>query len=218
VGELGERFGRRQPPGLEAQLSNIADEIAYNNHDVDDGVRSGLLTVEDLAEVALFAEFYRPMARKRPRTGRRVLVHEAVRRMVDYIVTDLIDTTARRIARHQPRDIDAVRALPGPIVGLSREAATGHLELKRFLGQRLYRHPRVLGMTRRAREVVAGLFACYLEDPARLPREHAGIAARLEKAEGRAGRARAVADYVAGMTDRYAISAYRRLVEPTLDW
>ena len=218
LGDLGERFLTRRQPGLEAQLANIADEIAYNNHDVDDGLRAGLLTVEELAEVELFREHHAPVVRGRARMSRRVLIHETVRHMINAVVTDLVETSRAHIAAAAPQSIEAVRERARPLVGFSPAAARRHRELKVFLGKRLYQHERVLGMTRRARGVLEGLFRCYMNDVKAMPQEHAQRAVSWQAGQGEAGRARAVADYVAGMTDRYAISAYRRLVDPRLDW
>jgi dGTPase len=218
LGELGERFLQRRQPGLEAQLANIADEIAYNNHDVDDGLRAGLITVEELMAVELFAGHYAPAVTGRRRMSRRVLIHETVRRMINAVVTDLLTATRERIEAAAPESIEAVRDRARPLVGFSPEAGARHRALKAFLGRHLYRHERVLGMTRRARGVLEGLFRCYMNDIRAMPQEHAQRAAAWQAERGDAGRARAVADYVAGMTDRYAISAYRRLVDPQLEW
>jgi dGTPase len=218
LGELGERFLARRQPGLEAQLANLADEIAYNNHDVDDGLRAGLITVEELGQVRLFRRHYAPVRNARARMSRRVVIHESVRRMIDQVVTDLVETTRRNLARAAPASIEDVRRHGRPLVALGPAVAAEHLELKRFLRAGLYRHERVLAMNRRARKVLAALFERYMNDVNAMPAEHAGRAAAGARAAGDAGRARAVADYLAGMTDRYAISAYRRLVDPRLDW
>jgi dGTPase len=218
LGELGVRFLQRRQPGLEAQLANIADEIAYNNHDVDDGLRAGLITVEELMAVELFRANYAPSATGRKRMSRRVLIHETVRRMINTVVTDLVETTRANLAAAAPESIDAVRHRSRPLVAFSPAAARRHRELKAFLNLRLYRHERVLRMTGRARLVIEGLFHCYMNDPRAMPQDHARRAAAWQMAQGDAGRARAVADYVAGMTDRYAISAYRRLIDPAIEW
>jgi dGTPase len=218
LGELGERFLRRRQPGLEAQLANIADEIAYNNHDVDDGLRAGLLTVEELSAVKLFRRHYAPVRTARARMSKRVLIHETVRRMINQVVTDLIETTRRNIEALAPACIEDVRAHAKPLVSLSRAVAAEHHELKVFLRLSLYRHERVLGMNRRAQQLLAALFDCFMNNVRAMPKEHADRALAWERASGEAGRARAVADYLAGMTDRYAVSAYRRLIDPKLEW
>jgi len=212
LGDLGERFLNRHQPGLEAQLANIADEIAYNNHDVDDGLRAGLLNEKELCAVDLFRDQFEAVRKQTPEIGRRVMIHETVRGMINEIVTDLIDNTRQTLEKAQPADIEAVRVQRQPLVSLTRTAAARHHDLKDFLRKSLYLHERVLGMTGKARDVVTGLFQCYMNDIRAMPRDHAGKAAQWQQESGDAGRARAVADYVAGMTDRYAYSAYGRLV------
>ena len=222
LGDVGRRFLDRRQPGLEAQLSNLADEIAYNNHDVDDGLRAGLLDVSELAELDLFGRHYRTVRRlarkRRPQMSERVLIHETVRRMINEVVSDLIETSRERIAAAAPPDIDAVRARQRPLIALSPRIAAEHLALKRFLRQRLYRHERVLAVNRRAQQILSALFACYQDNLAVMPAEHRDRARLARRRQGEAGAARAVADYLAGMTDRYAVSAYRRLVDSSLDW
>jgi dGTPase len=216
LGELGQRFLNGGQPGLEAQLVNIADAVAYNNHDVDDGIRAGLLNFEQLCDVPVFGEQYSRVRAAHPGIGRRALTHETVRAMINFIVTDLLVTTRTNLAEYSPADINAVRAQPRPLVAFSDEVFVQHMELKGFLNKQLYRHPRVLEMTGRADLVIRGLFALYFNDPAIMPEEFAARAAEGEAHSGDAGRARAVADYIAGMTDRYALSAYHRLVDATL--
>jgi dGTPase len=211
LGELGERFLKRRQPGLEAQLANIADEIAYNNHDVDDGLRAGLLTEDELAAVPLFGDHYAAVRRAHPAINRRALIHETVRGMINEVVTDLVEHSRGLLDTTVPADIEAVRARARPLVGMGRATAGRHKALKTFLRKSLYRHERVLDMTRQAAEVVTGLFGCYMDDVHAMPRSHAGRALEWEEDRGEAGRARAVADYVAGMTDRYALAQYARL-------
>ena len=214
LGELGQRFLERRQPGLEAQLANVADEIAYNNHDVDDGLRAGLLTEDELSAVELFREHYERVRNTTRNLSRRVLIHETVRAMINEVVTDLIDHTQASIDTHAPATIDAVRSMPKTLVGLSGRAGARHRGLKQFLHSSLYQHERVLAMSKRARKVVSSLFDRYMNDIAEMPTQHSRRAAAWQSESGDAGRARAVADYVAGMTDRYAYSAYRRLVDP----
>ncbi|GMW06224.1 MAG: hypothetical protein AMXMBFR8_10210 [Nevskiales bacterium] len=218
LGELGRRFIERRQPSLEAQLANVADEIAYSNHDMDDGLRAGLLRIVDLEEVALFRRHFSRLRAAHRRGGRRILIHETVRRMIDHVVTDLIETSRCNIAGAAAASLEAVRARRQPLIGLSGEVRREHEELKAFLRQRLYRHERVVAMNRRARSILAALFERYLDDPKAMPKEHATRALAWQRRDGQAGRARAVADYVSGMTDRYAVSAYRRLVDPHLEW
>jgi dGTPase len=214
LGDLGERFLRRQQPSLEAQLSNLADEIAYNNHDVDDGLRAGLITIEDLRELAIFRRQYDIVTGKYPDLGGRRQIHEVVRRMIDFLVNDLIDASRAAVAAAAPADVEAVRALSEPLLRFSDAVRTEHLELKRYLRDNLYRHYRVLRMTNKARKVIRDLFETMLEDVDLMPTEHQAAARRMEADAGRAGRARAVADYIAGMTDRFAILEHRRLFNP----
>ncbi|MEX0733650.1 MAG: deoxyguanosinetriphosphate triphosphohydrolase [Steroidobacteraceae bacterium] len=217
LGELGTRFLERTQPGLEAQISDLADAIAYNNHDVDDGLRSGLVTIEELRSVGLFARQHDAvMARYGELPGRR-MVHEIIRRMIHEVVSDLIEETARRLAASKPADIDAVRAAPQPIVGFSGPHAADHHQMKKFLRTKLYRHERMQATRVGASKVLERLFGGFMRDVARMPPEHRDAALALESASGTAGRARAVADYIAGMTDRYAFQEYARLqgeVEP----
>jgi dGTPase len=214
LGELGERFLRREQPGLEAQLANCADEIAYNNHDVDDGIRAGLITVEGLRSVAIFARQHEAVAARYPGLPERRLVHECVRRMINYVVTDLVTAIGERLDALRPESIDAVRAQPAPMVGPSDAVRAESLELKKFLQENVYCNYRVLRMTTKARRVLKELFEAFASDPSLLPPEHRETARRGEAEHGKAGRARAVADYVAGMTDRYALLEHRRLFEP----
>jgi len=216
LGDLGQRFLERRQPSLEAQLANVADAVAYNNHDVDDGLRAGLVTTRELADVALFARHHAEVERCYPGLGERRQIHEVVRRMINEVVNDLIDTTRARIEAAAPADVDAVRAAGGPLVGFSDRIGTEHRELKKFLHERVYRHFRVVRMTTKAQRVVRELFRAYFDDPRLLPDEHRDIATRLEGGAGLNGRGRAVADYIAGMTDRYAILEHARLYDPSV--
>jgi dGTPase len=208
LGDVGERFVKKRRPSLEAQIANLADEIAYNNHDVDDGLRSGLLELDQLCEVAIFKRHRADALQAFPGlTGRR-LINETVRRMIDTLVTDLIETSARRIRKAAPASVDEVRAAP-PLIAFSDEIRDAQLELKRFLHENLYRHYRVARNSSKARRIITELFAAFAAEPELLPPEY----------QTRAGenKARGVADYIAGMTDRYAMLEHRRLfaIEPT---
>jgi dGTPase len=214
LGELGERFLQRKQPGLEAQLANLADEIAYNNHDVDDGIRAGLITLEEAAQVPLVQRQYQEVMRLYPDLQGRRRVHETVRRMVNEVVIDVIESSLARIDAAQPRDIDAVRSLGEPLMGMSERMHAEHVELKQFLREQVYRHQRVLRMTTKAKRVLTALFAAFMDEIKLMPAEHRDQALRAEQRDGAAGRARTVADYVAGMTDRFAILEYRRLFDP----
>jgi dGTPase len=214
LGELGERFLLRRQPSLEAQLANLADAIAYNNHDVDDGLRAGLIEVDALREVALFGRAHDETLAAHPGLGGRRLIHETIRRMIGRVVGDVIATTAARLAAAAPGSIDEVRAQPAPLVAMSDAIHAEHIELKRFLNANLYRHERVLRMTERSRRVLREVFEALFADIELLPAEHRRAAAAAEAAGGRSGRARVVADYVAGMTDRFAILEHQRLSGP----
>jgi len=214
LGELGERFLRRQQPGLEAQLSNIADEIAYNNHDVDDGIRAGLITLEEAAQLPLVQRQFDEVMRLYPELSGRRRVNETVRRMINEVVIDVIESSQARIQAAQPQDIDAVRSRTEPLIGMSEGMRAQHLELKQFLREQVYRHQRVLRMTTKAKRVVSALFTAFMDEIKLMPAEHRDTALRAEQRDGVSGRARIVADYIAGMTDRYAILEYQRLFDP----
>jgi len=205
LGELGERFIRRRQPGLEAQIANLADEIAYNNHDVDDGIRAQLLELSALREVRMFRRQYDAVVALYPGLGER---------MINYIVVDFIRTTQTQLTQAQPRSIDEVRARAQPLAMLSDSCREEHLELKAFLREQVYRHYKVLRMTSKARRVVQQLFEAFFKDVSLMPPEYRDQALHAETAHGATARARAVADYIAGMTDRFAILEHRRLFEP----
>jgi dGTPase len=215
LGELGQRFLERRQPSLEAQLANLADAIAYNNHDVDDGIRAGLITIDELRGLAIFRRQHDLVAERYPDLGQRRLVHEVVRRMIDYLVNDLVGASTAAIVAAAPASADEVRACAQPLLTFSAAVEAEHLELKRYLRDGLYRHFRVLRMTTKAKRVVRELFAALLEDVELMPEEHQEAARRMEAEDGRPGRARAVSDYIAGMTDRYAILEHRRLFDPS---
>jgi dGTPase len=214
LGELGERFLNRTQPGLEAQIANLADEIAYNNHDVDDGIRAQLVSIEELRDTRLFRSQLEIVTGKYPDLGERRLIHEVVRRMINRVVVDLIRTSQALLEAARPASIEAVRSQSQPLIALSDSTREEHVELMHFLRERLYRHYKVLRMTAKARRVVKELFEAFLADVQLMPPEHREAATRGETAQGTAGRARAVADYIAGMTDRYAILEHRRLFDP----
>ena len=214
LGELGRRFLEKGQPSLEAQLTNLADEIAYNSHDVDDGLRSGLITVEELNEVALFRDQYGEVRMLYPALPPRRTVHEVVRRIINRQVVDLIETSTRNLEEAAPADIDAVRFQGKPLIAFSDGMREQNLELKRFLRTRLYRHYRVHRMTAKAARTITALFSAFLDDPRLLPSEVQQQAAMKAEQHGKDGRARVVADYIAGMTDRYAIAEYERTFNP----
>jgi len=211
LGDIGERFINREQPGLEAQIANIADAIAYNNHDVDDGFRADLLSLEQLRGQPLFAAQYDEVHRLYPGLEDRRLIYEIIRRMINTVVTDLIDNSRNNLEQAQPTSIDDVRHAGEPLISLSDDIYEQHAGLKKFLMRHLYSHEKKLEMTHTAQAIVRELFDLYTTDVRNMPAEFADRA----EPEDEAGRARVVADYVAGMTDRYAIAEHERLTANT---
>ena len=208
LGDVGERFLKREQPGLEAQLANIADAIAYNNHDVDDGFRAGLISLDQLREQALFENAFTEVHDLYPGLEDRRLIYETIRRMIGTVVTDLIENTRANLETAKPRSIDDVRQAGRVLVAMSDEVFQQHRALKRFLQQHLYSHEQKLEMTRKTQAIVAELFERFTADVQLMPKQFAEAAG----GEDAAGRARIVADYIAGMTDRYAIAEHERIV------
>jgi len=204
LGPVAIRFIERTQPSLEAQLTNLADEIAYNSHDIDDGLRSGLITIEQLQQVDFFARLYRDVQQAFPGlTGRRA-IYETLRRLITALADDLITTSSALIADVAPRSLDDVRQAP-PLIRFSDPIRKDATELKRFLRENLYRHYKVNRMRVKASRIVRELFDAFMAEPVLLPPDY-------HDKDGDAGRqARKIADYIAGMTDRYAIREHRRL-------
>ena len=211
LGELGQRFIDRTQTGLEAQLANLADQLAYNNHDVDDGLRAGLIDLEQLAQIPFFAATMTAVKTRHQRLVGRPLAQEVVRNMIDQLVADLIVTSQAEISRASPTDIDAVRALDKPLISFSADHIDAQRQLKSFLHRALYQHPKVHRMTERADRIVRFLFGQLMADFDNMPAAHAENARAAEQLDGTVGAARVIADYVAGMTDRFAIDIYARL-------
>jgi dGTPase len=199
-GGVGARFLQRQQPSLEAQLCNLADEMAYNAHDIDDGVRSGLISLEQLQEVVLFNTYRLRVQDEFPKLSGRRLLYETIRRMLSDQVYDVMDTTRAALTEYAPASADHVRLLP-PLVRFSPGMRAASTELKHFLLHSLYRHPQVLQTTEWARQVVSELFNAYMNKPQAMPDSHAN----------RSNLPRAVSDYIAGMTDRFATKEHTRL-------
>ena len=214
LGDIGHRFLNKEQPGLEAQIVNLADEIAYNNHDVDDGLRAGLISLDQLCEIRLFADQYDEVKRRYPELTDRRLIHEVIRRMINVLVVDLIDHTRQQIDIINPQSIDEVRTQATKLAGFSQEMQAMNLELKQFLRQHLYRHYRVHRMSAKASRIISALFNAFMGDIGLLPQDYQQSAKDYEKQQAELGRARAVADYIAGMTDRYAITEYGRIFDP----
>jgi len=213
LGEIGRRFLDGTQPTLEAQICDIADAIAYNHHDIDDGIRSGLISLDQLQGFEPVAtcldafeqatrddERFRERIRTHPAAGSTLRRHTVIRRMIDYFVSDLVHTSAARLEAAAPRSPDEVRAAPGPLITMSDEARERHLAIKRFLFANLYHHPKVRARTASAERVVETLFAHYLAHPNEIGLEHVPASSLP----------RAVCDYVAGMTDRFAIDEFER--------
>ena len=206
LGDIGLRFLERKQPSLEAQIANLADAIAYNNHDVDDGFRAGLLTLSDLRDQTLVNDQYEIVRARYPDLEDRRLIYEIIRRMINRVVTDLVETTRTRIELASPETIDDVRNRKDPLVAFSDEIYAEHTELKRFLNKFLYQHEKVLLMTGKAQKMIEVLFERYMSNPGEMPKEFFVRAGTDEKTA-----ARVVADYIAGMTDRFAIAEHERL-------
>lgn len=202
LGTIGQRFIDRTQPSLEAQIANLADEIAYNNHDIDDGLRSGLITIEQLQMVEIFATHYSAVRRRHPNLDRRRSIAETVRAMINTLVLDLTRTTLANIAEARPGSVDDIRAAP-PLAAFSVSVRSQADALKRFLLKNLYRHYQVIRMTTKARKIVRDLFEAFLSEPRLLSDDY--------RRDDEREQARAIADYIAGMTDRYAIREHRQL-------
>lgn len=202
LGDVGQRFIERTQPSLEAQLANLADEIAYNNHDIDDGLRSGLLTIEQLQIVPIFSRHYLATVHQWPALNERRVIAETIRSMINTLITDVTQTTQANLLVAAPADADAARRC-GPLVAFSQSLRAEADTLKKFLFENLYRHYKVMRMTNKARRIVRELFEAFVHEPRLLPPDY-----RHDEA---ATQARAIADYIAGMTDRYAIREHHRL-------
>ena len=202
LGDVGQRFINKTSPSLEAQLTNFADEIAYNNHDIDDGLRSGFITIEQLQSVELFAAQLDLVKSKYPKLEQKRLIPETIRRMINVLVVDVCENSAQKIAKLNPKNIHDIRQAPY-LVGFSAEMAAKNLALKQFLRKNLYQHYKVNRMSAKAMCIIRELFDAFNNDIGLMPPEHQQHAAT--------DKARAVADYIAGMTDRFAIREHRRL-------
>jgi len=196
---VAHRFIARTQPSLEAQVCNLADAIAYNSHDIDDGVRSGLLDHEQLMVLSLFSRFHAEVLRESPRLLGKRLLYETIRRMLSAQVYDVIDTSEALIRTHAPASADAARQMPA-LIRFSPMLQDEVVEVKAFLRQHLYRHPRVVATTEGAKQVVRTLFDAYRRQPDALPSQHA------------------VVDYIAGMTDRFALREHERLTGTAPAW
>lgn len=202
LGEVGQRFLDRTQPSLEAQLANLADEIAYNNHDIDDGLRSGLINLDQLSRVEIFSQHHADVKQKYPTLGGKRLISETIRRMINTLITNVTEYTLSQINEHRVKTPEDVANAP-VLVAFSPEMRGLQDELKQFLLQNLYRHYKVMRMAVKSRRVIHELFDAFLDEPRLLPPDH-----RFKDANR---QARGIADYIAGMTDRYAIKEHRRI-------
>jgi dGTPase len=214
LGDVAQRFVDKTQPSLEAQLVDLSDETAYSNHDVDDGLRYGLISFDDLLEIRLFRNQYDKVAAKYSDINERQMIHEIIRRMINVMVVDLIDTSRGNIQSAKPGSLDDIRAQPRPLMTFSDEMYALILELKQFLRENLYQHYRVHRMSLKAVEILTALFEAFMDDTRILPPENREQCRIMQSELGDEGIARGVADYIAGMTDRYAIVEYERIFNP----
>jgi len=203
LGDVGQRFLNKTETTLEGQIANFADEIAYNNHDIDDGIRSGLLSVDQLMEVEIFKSHALKVQKRYCDLPQKRLVHETIRRMIHTLVDDLCQTSLQHIRVSKVKTVDEVR-LNEPMIDFSRDIAEQQLQLKQFLRKSLYLHPKVTEMTDKAMKTIERLFQAYMSDIKLIPADYEFM--------GREEKPRMVADYIAGMTDRYAIREYEKLI------
>ncbi len=194
----------------EAQVAALADDIAYNSHDVDDGLRAGLFDIDDLTDLPLVGAAFGEISERYGAIDRQRHIHAAVSQMIGAMVEDLLAETRQRLHQSGAGSADDIRALDGPVVAFSEELAAADRAVKAFLRENMYRHHRVNRMTSKARRVVSEMFDLLLAEPELLPSEWRGAA----EDKNEAGRARMIADYIAGMTDRYALEVHRKLFDP----
>jgi dGTPase len=205
---LAAHFARGEAPSVEAQLVDHTDEIAYNSHDIDDGLKSGLLTLEQLDGVRIWRQAYGAVRSRYPSANERIWRYQSIRRIIDLLVTDLMTTLEERLRSEHISGFEDVRAFGRPLAGFSPDVDAQRLELKAFLMDNLYRHYRVMRMAEKAKRVMTDLFEAYMSEPQQLP-PHV-----LDRQRSGEGLARVVADYIAGMTDRYALQEHRKLFDP----
>ena len=193
-------------PGAEAQVAALSDDIAYNNHDLDDGLRAELFAIDDLRDLPLVGAMFESVARSYPDIEHPRLIHECVRRLIDHMVSDLLAETRARLESTGVESAEAVRRLGRPVAAFSDEMVANDRALKKFLFERMYRHYKVEEMAEQARKVVSDLFALFLAEPGKLPELWRGRA----RGPNTKATARLVADYIAGMTDRFAFDEHGR--------
>jgi dGTPase len=194
-------------PSLEAQVTDYADEIAYNNHDIDDGLTSQMIELESLCEVPLWKEHFREIQRRFRRASRKIQWRQTVRTIINSLVLDLCEETLRRLAASRIAHVKDVRHASQPLVGFGHAMERKNADLKLFLLEHLYRHYRVIRMAEKARRIIHDLFKVYADSPRQMP---PGFSTRLATE----GMSRVVCDYIAGMTDRFALEEHRKLFDP----
>ncbi len=209
LGDVGQRFIKKQQPSLEAQVTNLADEIAYNNHDIDDGLRSGLIKLEQLEKVRIFSTHLQIVRSLYPGLAERKLIHETIRRMINTLVVDLCTQSIANIDKEHPESVDDIRRCP-PLISFSSDIKKQQDELKHFLRTELYQHYRVNRMSEKAKKIIRELFSAFINDTTLMPQEY--------QSKSKEENARKVSDYIAGMTDRYAIREYQRLFTVSSEW
>lgn len=214
LGNVAQRFIDNTQTSLEAQLVDLSDETAYSNHDVDDGLRYGLIAFDDLLEIKLFRGQYDKVANKYTRINNRQMIHEIIRRMINVMVVDLINTSRKNITSARLQSLEDVRNQAKSLMSFSDEMSALNLELKQFLRENLYQHYRVHRMSRKAYDIITALFDAFMNDIKILPPENREQCNIMQSEYGDEGIARGVADYIAGMTDRYAIVEYERIFNP----
>ena len=207
LGGVGKRFLNKTQPSLEAQVANIVDEIAYNNHDLDDGYRSGLLNMEQLKTQPLFSKHFEIVHNRYPDLEDRRLIYEVIRSMIGAVVNDLIDNSSRHIKQQAPLSIEDIRNATKPLINMSDSMFKQHILLKNFLRKNLYSHEQKQDMTKKVQTIINELFQAYMENEEKMPLQFFKAA----KDKNQFNKARIVADYIAGMTDRYAIAAHESL-------
>ncbi len=211
LGQLGQRFINRTQPSLEAQIANIADQIAYNNHDLDDGLRAGLINVKQLNKVELFDKNFTRVSEKYPQLSERRKIYESIRNIINELVTDLITISLESLNKKELNTIQDVRKSTASIIRFSESMHEKNAELKSFLNKNLYQHYKVHRMSQKAKKIILELYISFYNDTKLMPSEYQKYAATAQLSKGDKGRARIVADYIAGMTDRYAIAEHERL-------
>jgi len=195
-------------PSAEAQVAALSDDIAYNAHDIDDGLRAGLFGVIDLGDVPLASKALQEVLSLYPDLERTRLIHETVRRVISWMITDLVSESERRIAKARPKSIEDIRALDRPVIDFSEQLKEQNRVLQQFLSEHMYRHPKVQEIMVRARRVMRDLYTAYCDDAGLLPPDWQGPELADEDR-----RARRVCDFIAGMTDRYALEQHHRLFD-----